>query len=97
MTYEQANAQAAEMPRTKRTQYQRIVEHLERFDGHIHPMAAIHGRITTKLSTRLGEMNARVGVTCKKERDSVTGFVHYRYKADAVQALHDYYIRKSNA
>lgn len=78
-------------PTKKYTQQQRICQHLDRF-GFITPKACILRvpMITTKLSTRIGEMERKVGVKAKRTKDA-EGFVRYEFTRDAIETLKAWY------
>ena len=86
-------ATEAETP-TKETQYARIVRLLDK-RGTISPQDCLrHPRVTTKLSTRIGEMERKTGIAFVRGRDPETRFRTYACANSAdLETLKSYYLK----
>lgn len=91
MTQAQQQAEQNATP-NKTTQYKKITEWLDRF-GFITPLACMRSvpMITTKLSTRIGEMERKTGVTLKREVQQPSKFVKYSATRAQVEELKKVY------
>lgn len=87
MTQLQQQAEQTATP-NRRTQHMRIVEWLDRF-GFITPLACMRSvpMITTKLSTRIGELERKAGVTLKREVQQPSKFVRYSATREQIEIL----------
>lgn len=99
MTDKQIAAQVESAPTTAQrlTQHQRIVQLLNRNEKHEIDQK-IAGWLTvcytTKLATRIGEMERAAGVTLQRRRDPATRFTKYKATPDVLAALNDFYFPK---
>lgn len=92
-TKRQEEAEAAFAPVVnKKGQQQRIVEWLDKY-GFITPLACIHAvpMITTKLSTRIGEIERKTGVEFKHDRMPDNRCMKYTCTPEDLETLKGYY------
>ena len=103
MTHTSPHQQEAELnapsPASKATQHTRIIRELVLNGGFVTPMGCIHRVpcITTKLSTRIGEIEAKSGVKFTRERMEPSHFIKYSCTPEQLNILKNLFLNEGAA